>query len=158
VTYAQPPHLFWNLGDGRFRDVAAEVGTELSRPIVARGAAYGDIDADGDPDLLITTSGGPAYLYRNDLTGTPGWIGFRLRGSSENREGIGARLRLTAGGKTQTVSVKSGTGYLSQNQLPVTFGLGSSTSVTKLEVLWPSGKVQTLDSPAPGRIHVVEER
>ncbi|HJS74963.1 MAG TPA: CRTAC1 family protein, partial [Vicinamibacteria bacterium] len=158
VTYAQPPHLFWNLGGGRFRDVAAEVGTELGRPVVARGAAYGDIDADGDPDLLVTTSGGPAYLYRNDLPGKRSWIGFRLKGSSNNREGIGARLRLTAGGKTQTVSVKTGTGYLSQNQLPVTFGLGSSTSVTKLEVLWPSGKVQTLDSPAPGRIHVVEER
>jgi hypothetical protein len=158
VTYAQPPHLFWNLGDGRFRDVAAEVGTELMRPVVARGAAHGDIDADGDLDLLVMTNGGPAHLFRNDLSGNPTWIGFRLKGATENREGIGARIRLTAGGKTQLAMVKSGTGYLSQNQLPVTFGLGSSSSVAKAEILWPRGKTQVLEAPAAGRIHLVEEK
>jgi hypothetical protein len=158
VTYAQPPHLFRNLGQGRFRDVAKEVGPELGRPIVARGAAYGDIDSDGDLDLLMTTNGGRAYLYRNDLAAPASWIGFRLRGTASNRDGIGARIRLTAGGKTQTATVKSGTGYLSQNQMPVVFGLGKASTVGKVEILWPSGKTQTLDAPASGRIHLAEER
>ncbi len=157
VTYAQPPHLFQNLGDGKFRDVAKDVGPELQRPVVARGAAYGDIDADGDLDLLVTTSADRTYLYRNDLTAKPSWIGVRLKGKTSNRDGIGARIRLTAGGKTQTAMVKSATGYLSQNQLPVVFGLGAASSITAIEVRWPSGKIQTLEKLAPGRIHIVEE-
>lgn len=158
VTYAQPPHLFRNLGQSRFRDVAKEVGPDLGRPVVARGAAYGDIDSDGDLDLLMTTSGGKAYLYRNDLAAPASWVGFRLRGTESNRDGIGARLRVSSGGKTQIAMVKSATGYLSQNQLPLVFGLGASPSVARVEVLWPSGKTQTLDDLVPGRIHVVEER
>jgi len=159
VTYAQPPHLFRNLGEGRFQDVAALAGPELSEPKVARGAAFGDIDGDGDLDLLLTTSGGPAYLYRNDLD--PGaaahYIGFRLRGTKSSREGIGAEIRVTAGGTTRTTVVKSATGYLSQSQLPVTVGLGSATSVDKVEIVWPSGKTQTLTGLEADEVHTIEE-
>ncbi|MGH9337563.1 MAG: CRTAC1 family protein, partial [Vicinamibacteria bacterium] len=134
VTYAQPPHLFRNLGQGRFQDVVQAAGTELGRPVVARGAAYGDIDSDGDLDLLVTTNGGRAYLYRNDLAAPASWIGFQLKGTRSNRDGIGATIRVTSGGKTQTAMLESATGYLSQNQLPVTFGLGKSTTLSKVEV------------------------
>jgi hypothetical protein len=157
VTYAQPPHLFRNLGGGKFRDVAGEAGPELSRSIVGRGAAYGDVDSDGDSDLLITTSGGKAYLYRNDSS-RGSWVGFLLRGVASNRDGVGAKIRLTAGGRTQTAMVKSATGYLSQSQRTVVFGLGSASAADKVEILWPSGKTQAVEAPALGRVHVIEER
>ncbi|MFQ5793198.1 MAG: FG-GAP repeat domain-containing protein, partial [Acidobacteriota bacterium] len=110
VSYPQPPHLFRNVGSGRFREVTREVGGHLGPPVVGRGAAYGDMDGDGDLDLAMTTSGGPAHLFRNDGGSQNGWIGFRLSGTSSNKEGIGARIRVTAGGRTQTLMVKSATG------------------------------------------------
>jgi len=157
VSYAQPPHLFRNVGDGRFTEATGKVGAAFARPVVGRGAAYGDIDGDGDLDVAVTTNGGPAYLFRNDGASENAWIAFKLQGSASNREGIGAQIDLTAGGKTQSLVVKSATGYCSQNQLPVTFGLGPAARVDKVEITWPSGKKQILGTLAPRQTHTVTE-
>jgi hypothetical protein len=157
VTYAQAPHLFHNTGDGRFADVADEMGPDFAMPVVGRGAAYGDIDGDGDLDVAVSTSGGPARLFRNEGGSENAWIGFRLNGSSSNREGVGARILVSAEGRTQTLAVKSATGYCSQNQLPVTFGLGQASRVDRVEITWPSGKTQTLTGPGLRMIHTIAE-
>ncbi len=158
VTYAQPPHLFRNSGSGNFSEVTKLAGPDLARPVVGRGAAYGDIDNDGDLDLAITTNGGPAYLYRNDRPKDGNrWIGFRLRGKTSNREGIGALVRVSAGGRTQSLMVKSATGYCSQNQLPLVFGIGKADRVDGIEIVWPNGTKQEVEAPPPGQIHTVEE-
>jgi len=150
LGYAQAPHLLRNIGNGRFEDVTFEVGPSLGRRIVGRGACYADIDNDGDLDLLVMTNGGPAHLYRNDGGNRNSWIAFKLEGQVSNRDGIGAKVRVFAGGRTQTQFVKSGSGYLSQNQLPLVFGLGTVSNVEKVEVFWPSGVHQIL-GPYPAR-------
>ncbi len=142
ARYEQPPHLFLNQGKAGFRDSAPELGPEFASPKVGRGAAFGDFDNDGDLDVLITTNQGPARLYRNDqLSGNRG-IRFRLVGTKSNRDAIGAVLRLTAGGETSSRMVKSGSSYLSQSELPVTFGLGKRDVVSRVEVRWPSGRIE----------------
>lgn len=123
VGYAQPPLLFLNNGDGKFRDVAAEMGGGFDQPKVGRGLAYADFDRDGDLDLLLTTNNGQAYLYRNDQFAGNHSIRFQLVGGKSNRDGIGATVRIVSGGLSQSRMVKSGSSYLSQSELPITFGL-----------------------------------
>lgn len=141
VGYAQPPHLFLNEGGSAFRDVAALTGSDFAAPKVARGAAYGDFDNDGDLDLLLTTNAGPALLYRNDLTNGNRWLRLRLRGVKSNRDAIGAMVRVFTPDGVQSRMVKSGSSYLSQSELAVTFGLGKRDAVTRVVIEWPSGRV-----------------
>jgi hypothetical protein len=142
VQYAQRPHLFLNTGGGSFRDVAGQAGGGFAQPKVGRGAAFGDFDNDGDLDVLITTNGGPAYLYRNDqLTGHRS-IRFKLVGTQSNRDAIGATVRVYYGGQTRWRMIKSGSSYLSQSELPVTFGLGRHDLVERVVVQWPSGRTE----------------
>ena len=154
--YAQPPHLFLNDGKGGFHDVAAELGAGFAAPKVARGLAYGDFDRDGDLDLLLTTNQGPAYLYRNDLTAGNRSLRFRLQGTKSNRDGIGAIVRVTTPDGTQSRMVKTGSSYLSQSELAVTFGLGRRDKADRVVIEWPSGQTQEFRNCSAGDYRCTE--
>jgi hypothetical protein len=157
VGSAQAPHLFLNQGNGVFRDVAAAVGADFSKPKVGRGLAVGDFDRDGDVDLLITTNNGPAYLFRNDQSSGNRSLRFHLAGTKSNRDAIGATVRIFHGGSSQSRLVKSGSSYLSQSELPVTFGVGPRDRVDRVVITWPSGATQEFTNVATGRAyHCVE--
>ncbi len=157
VTYAQSPHLFHNLGNHRFALVTKRVGSSLQTPIVARGAAYGDVDNDGDPDILISTNGGSAILFRNEGT-VNHYLKLKLVGTKSNRDAIGARVVVHLSDKNkQWQQVKSGMSYCSQSELPLTFGLGKITTVPKVEIFWPSGRTQILENVASGKVLTVQE-
>jgi hypothetical protein len=150
VGYAQPPHLFLNDGKGGFRDVAAQAGAGFASPKVSRGLAYGDFDRDGSPDLLITTNQGEAYLYRNEqLSGNRG-LRLRLTGTKSNRDAIGALVRVFGPDGAQSRRVKSGSSYLSQSELTLTFGLGKRDAASRLVIEWPSGAVQEFKNVRAG--------
>jgi hypothetical protein len=157
VQYKQPPLLFRNLGKGKFENVTPAMGDQLNRPIVARGAAYADIDHDGDLDLLITTNNGPAYLYRNDGGNTNHWLSVRTVGTKSNRDGIGAVVRVESASGKQWNMVRSGSGYCSQSDLALTFGLGRDTTVNALDIEWPSGEKQHLTGIGANQFLTIEE-
>lgn len=157
VGYAQPPQLFRNSGKGTFVDVAAALGGGFSQPKVGRGLAYGDFDRDGDLDLLITTNNGPAYLYRTDGTAGNRSIRIGLIGTKSNRDAIGALVKIfhsaSNGTSSQSRLVKGGSSYLSQSELPITFGLGKRDKIDRLVVQWPSGRTEEYKNLAAGRAY-----
>ncbi|MDP7479709.1 MAG: CRTAC1 family protein [Vicinamibacterales bacterium] len=157
VTYAQRPQLFHNLGQGRFEEIVATNGSALETPMVGRGAAYADADNDGDLDVLVTANNGAARLLRNDGGNANHVVRIRTVGTASNRDGIGARVEVTAGGDTRWQLVKTGSSYLSQSELPLTFGLGGATSVTAVRVAWPSGQVDTIDALDADQVITIEE-
>ena len=157
VGYAQSPQLFLNDSRGDFRDVAGEVGGGFSRPKVGRGLCFGDFDRDGDLDFLMTANNGPAYLYRNDLDTGNRSVRFRLVGTKSNRDAIGARVRMFSGGLSESRYVKSGSSYLSQSELPLTFGLGKRDKLDRVVIDWPSGRVEEFRNLAAGKLYVCTE-
>ncbi|MDQ3418388.1 MAG: CRTAC1 family protein, partial [Acidobacteriota bacterium] len=158
VTYAQRPHLFLNLGAKKFEEISARLGPPFQQAVVGRGAAYADVDNDGDLDLLTTANNGPARLLRNDGGNDNGLLRVVTIGSASNRNGIGAKVRLTLdNGKTLSRMVKTGSSYLSQSELPLTFGLGSAATVKSVEVTWPGGRVEKLAGGAANRVITVQE-
>ena len=153
VGYAQPPQLFLNTGKRTFRDVTSEVGDAFGQPKVGRGLAYGDFDRDGDLDILMTTNNGPAYLYRNDQLAGNRSIRFHLVGKQSNRDAIGATVRIYYDGITQSRLVKSGSSYLSQSELPVTFGLGKRDEIERMVIQWPNGRTEEYKKLAAGKAY-----
>jgi hypothetical protein len=139
VAYKQPRLLYHNLGNGAFQDVTAKAGPALTAPNVGRGCAFGDLDNDGDLDIVVNNLDGPPSLLRNDGGNRNNWINIKCVGTRANRSAIGARVKLVAGGQTQVGEVMSGSGYYSQNDLRLHFGLGASKKVDLVEVAWPSG-------------------
>jgi enediyne biosynthesis protein E4 len=156
VSYAEPAHLFRNLGGGKFQEVTVQMGPAFAAPRVARGAAYADIDNDGFLDVLVTTNAGPAYLFHNE-GGTNRSLRLKLVGIKSNRDGIGAVVNVTSGGDKQSKMLRSGSSYLSQSELVLTFGLGAQIKVDSVEIQWPSGQVDKLSNLSAGQTVTVEE-
>jgi enediyne biosynthesis protein E4 len=157
VGYAQAPLLFLNRGNASFREGATLAGKEFSQPRVGRGLAVADFDGDGDVDLLMTTNNGPAVLFRNDQTAGNRSIRFRLIGTASNRDAIGAVVRLFHAGTMQSRMVKGGSSYLSQSELPVTFGAGRRDTIDRVTIAWPNGRVEEFAKLATGRQYVCTE-
>jgi hypothetical protein len=156
--YAQAPQLFLNDGKGRFHDVAGQVGAGFASAKVARGVADGDFDRDGDLDLLITTNQGPALLYRNDVTNGNRSLRLRLVGTKSNRDAVGAVVRVTTREATQSRMVKTGSSYLSQSEMTLTFGLGQRDAADRVVIQWPSGAMQEFKNVKAGSYELLESR
>jgi hypothetical protein len=153
IQYQELPLLLRNAGGGKFEQVSA-----FTRPVVARGAAYGDFDRDGDLDILFSTNNGPAYLYRNDGGNRNHWLQLKLMGTKSNRSAIGAVARVASAGGTQSQTVHSGSSYCSASDLALTFGLGKDATVSSVEIEWPSGMKQKLTNvQANQRLEIKEQ-
>jgi len=161
VRYAQAPHLFRNRGKKKFEEVTGKVGRTLNRAIVGRGAAYGDYDNDGDLDLLVLANNGPARLYRNDNANQNDLLRIKTVGNQSNRDGIGTKVTLKSGNNLKLWNVvRTGSSYCSQSELPLTFGLGKPEGAEKmvnLEIVWPSGRKDTINGVKANQSIVVQE-
>jgi hypothetical protein len=152
VKYRQPPLLLRNLGSGKFQEAHL-----IPTPMVARGAAYGDYDRDGDLDVLLAANHGRAYLFRNDGGNANHWLSVRLEGVECNRNGIGAVVRVTSASGSQTQTVHSGSSYCSASDLALTFGLGADEVAAQIEISWPGGETQALSNVAADQELVIRQ-
>ena len=150
--------LFRSLGGGKFKEVGRELGGDLLTPRSARGAAFGDFDNDGDIDVLAVNMNDRPSLYRNEGGNQNHWITLQLEGSRGNRDAIGARVELTAGGRTQVHEVRSGGSYLSHNDMRLHFGLGAASRVEGFRIRWPNGKTEELPGMDADRFIRIKEK
>jgi enediyne biosynthesis protein E4 len=158
VKYSEPPHLFRNLGKGKFAEVTKSAGAEFASARVGRSAAYADVFNDGRLDVLLSTNGGAPHLFRNVATGKANHsVRFKLIGTKSNRDGIGAVVRVTSPDGTQTQMLKSGSSYLAANELVLTFGLGQLNKADLVEIRWPSGQVEKLSNFNAGQTVALTE-
>ena len=157
LTYRQPDQLFHNNGDNTFQEISENAGDYFQRAAVSRGALFGDYDNDGDIDLLVTQSNGPVTLLRNNNTTENNWIRIQTVGVVSSRDGIGTRVILTSDKRTQIQEVNPGASYLSSHDARLHFGLGSYTTVDRVEVRWQSGVVQVFENLPANQEHVITE-
>jgi hypothetical protein len=151
-----PRMLFRNLGKGRFEELVDQAGSVIQDPHNSRGCAFGDIDNDGDLDILIINLNEPPSLIRNDVTGSNSWLKVKLIGTKSNRSAIGGRVVVSAGDSTQTQEVQSQSSFLSCNDFRLHFGLGGNKSA-EVKIRWPSGEWQTLTNVTANQLITVKE-
>jgi hypothetical protein len=156
AKHAQPSLLLRNTGD-RLRNVSGQSGPAFAAETVSRALAKGDIDNDGDLDLLITSNGGPVQLLLNEGGNRNNALLVKTIGTKTNRDGIGARIRLTAGGRTFVDQVTSGSSYLTQHDMRVHVGLGTATTVERLEITWPDGRIDAIENLPVNHVITVRE-
>jgi len=158
VSYKERPLLFRNLGNGGFEERGTKSGEDLAVPVVGRGAAYADLDGDGDLDFVISVNHGPPRVLMNSGTGGKHhYLRLTAEGTRSNRSGIGAVFTVRIGDRVQKRRVKSGSSYCSQSELPVTFGLGSAEGADSVEVVWPDGTVESLGALQGDQSYLVRE-
>ncbi len=155
--YGQEDQMFKNDGKGNFRDVSLELGKYFKRELVGRGACVGDYDNDGDLDIFIVNLNDKSVFLRNNKGNLNNWLMISLEGTVSNRDAVGAKVKITSGGKSQTAWRKGTAGYLSQGDPRIHFGLGKNETVDKVEIKWPSGKIQTLENVKANQILNVKE-
>jgi hypothetical protein len=149
--------IFENIGGGRFKDVSTERGNYFLKEFAGRGACFGDYDNDGDIDGYILNLNDHGAFLRNNKGNQNNWLIINLAGTTSNRDGIGSRIKVTAGGVVQTAQKKSATGYLSQNDPRIHFGLAKNEMIESIEIKWPSGKLQLLENIKANQILIIKE-
>jgi len=155
-SYLQRNQVFRNIGRGRLQHITETVGGPLLVEKSSRGAAFGDVDNDGDADVLISVLDDLPVLLRNDTSGNH-WITISLEGTKSNRSGIGAKVTIEAGGRRQVAEVRSGGSYVSQNDRRAHFGLGSATTVDRLSIRWPLGSIEEAKNLTADRFYTARE-
>jgi hypothetical protein len=155
--YQQRKVVYRNLANGRFADVTERLGPTVMTPRAGRGAAFADLDNDGDTDIVVNNMHDRPDLYRLDSTTARHWVAVKLAAVRSNRSAIGARVRVTAGGAVQVREVRGGGSYYSQNDLRLQFGLGDASTIERIEVRWPNGLEERWDAPGIDRILTLKE-
>lgn len=157
VKYFQTNQLYRNNGDGTFTDSSAEAGPGLQAALSSRGGVMGDLDNDGDLDIVISNSRREPTILRNELHNGNHWINIKLQGTKSNHNGIGSRVEVTANGKTQVNEVRAGSCFQSHYDLRLHFGLGQAEKIDSITVIWPSGQVDTLTDVPPNQFVLIRE-
>jgi hypothetical protein len=157
ISYRQARQVYRNLGSGRFEDMSGKAGAAIAEAKASRGAAFEDLDGDGDLDIIVVNLNDRPSILRNDTQQQGNWLRVRLEGERSNRSGIGARIRVTTNGRTRIEEVRSASSYYSSNGLWAHFGVGSASELDRLEVIWPSGRRQTFEGVTADQKLVIHE-